>query len=178
MVDKNGNIHGTGFFIDADGDVVTAAHVVIGFAGAKAQMFVHQRGTHDDHAVSIIAIDNGLDIAILRTGIKTKNFFKLVESDSLQPGDKLYVVGHPYGVPWQMLEGLFSAHGVFDGHYILWVSVWIERGCSGGPILNSKGEVVGLVDAFYNPMAPVAGHTNICIPGTDILRLLLAARES
>lgn len=178
ITNSRGGINGTGFFINKDGDTVTAAHVVRGIQSNKEKVFVRIRGHRELHYVRIIAINDGLDIAILRTGIKTDSFFILKESDSLRPGDKLYVIGHPYGVPWQITEGLFSRQEVADGHMLLWVSVWIERGCSGGPLLNSKGEVVGLVHAFYNYFAPVAAHTNLCVTGTDIIRLLQAARGS
>jgi S1-C subfamily serine protease len=178
IMDARGGIRGTGFFISKNGDTITAAHVIRSIAKEKQSIFVRMRGHHEMHRITVVAINDDLDIAVLKTGIKTDDFFKLSESDSLNVGDKLYVIGHPYGVPWQASEGLFSRQDIVGGRNILWVSVWIERGCSGGPLMNSKGEVVGMVSGFYNYFAPLAAHTNICVTGTDILRLLQAVRRS
>lgn len=132
---------GTGFILTEDGYIVTNNHVI---EGAKsAGVFTYDTRSYD---VLLIGIDQELDIALL----KIEGNFDSVDignSDDVKIGEKVIAIGNPLGLDFTLTEGIVSAKdrtGINDLPYYFQIDVPLNPGNSGGPLINTKGEVIGI----------------------------------
>ncbi len=142
---------GSGFIIDETGYVVTNNHVV-----AKADSVTVT--LHDDtkFEAKIIGRDAKTDLALLK--IESKKplpFVTFGDSDTMRVGDWVIAIGNPFGLGGSVSAGIVSARsrninaGPFDD--FIQTDAAINRGNSGGPLFNIKGEVVGVNSAIFSP---------------------------
>lgn len=142
---------GSGFVIDAEGYVVTNNHVV---GNADEITVIFQDNTR--LPATIVGRDAKTDLALL----KVKSDKKLTavsfgDSDALKVGDWVVAVGNPFGLGGSVSAGIVSARGrninagPFDD--FIQTDAAINRGNSGGPLFNAKGEVVGVNSAIFSP---------------------------
>lgn len=150
---------GSGFVIDAvQGYIVTNYHV-IGMADEIRVTF------HDDKVVDakLIGHDEKTDIAVLKVNpaeltLTDTNFG---DSDSMRVGDWVVAIGNPFGLGGTVTAGIVSARqrdinsGPYDDY--LQTDASINRGNSGGPMFNMKGEVIGINTAIYSPSGGSVG---------------------
>lgn len=143
---------GSGFFISADGVIVTNNHVV---EGADEITIKNKDG--DEFKADLIGADVGTDIAVLRIRDKGKAF-PFVAFDTkpnLRVGDWVVAVGNPFGLDGTATAGIVSARGRrnTDTNYVdfLQIDAPINRGNSGGPTFNVYGSVVGVNSAILSP---------------------------
>ncbi len=150
---------GSGFIIDAkNGYIITNNHVIKDAEDVRVT-FV------DDVTVdaTIIGTDEKTDIAVLQ--IDTKNL-KLTEvpfgdSDSLRVGDWTLAIGNPFGLGGSVTAGIVSARardinsGPYDDY--IQTDASINRGNSGGPLFNMRGEVIGINTAIFSPSGGSVG---------------------
>lgn len=132
---------GSCFYLKKYGLFVTNYHVVEGF---------HTVALHDNdrnpYLGRVVLVNPALDIALLAvegdfTSLPELN---LAEKES-QAGNKIYVAGYPYGMPFTITEGSVSSpKQLIDGKYYLQTDAAVNPGNSGGPMLNDNGEVVGV----------------------------------
>ena len=135
---------GSGFFIDSKGLIVTNYHVIKGAAFAtvlrsnKSTLFVD----------GVTAIDADNDLAILK--VSGKGFVSLKAADALPKiGSVVYAIGNPRGLENTFSGGMVSGHREFkQGVKVIQTTTPISPGSSGGPLLNDKGEVVGVTTSF------------------------------
>jgi serine protease Do len=151
MPDKEVTSLGSGFVIDPAGYVVTNNHVV-GDADEIRVIF----GDNTHYAATLVGRDPKTDLALLK--IKSDKPFPAVsfgDSDGLRVGDWVIAVGNPFGLGGSVSAGIVSARGrninagPFDD--FIQTDAAINRGNSGGPLFNSKGEVVGISTAIFSP---------------------------
>lgn len=142
---------GSGFIIDPSGLVVTNNHVV---DDAKTVQVILQDGSK--YAAKILGRDTKTDLALLK--IEAHRDLPSVawgDSGTAQIGDWVVAVGNPFGLGGTVSAGVISARGrdIHEGPYddFLQVDAPINRGNSGGPLFNLKGEVVGINTAIYSP---------------------------
>ncbi|HEX2608771.1 MAG TPA: trypsin-like peptidase domain-containing protein [Flavisolibacter sp.] len=140
---------GTGFLVDTKGYVVTNAHVIEG-----ARHVAIQGSNNTDMSAQIVYVDQARDIAILK--ITDKSFKSpasipyAIRRSTADIAEPIYTLGYPrndivYG------EGYLSARTGFNGDTLsCQITVAANRGNSGSPILNSKGEVIGILSAKQN----------------------------
>lgn len=134
---------GSGFFV-APGLVATNFHVVKGKTSGTVRLF----GTDKEFAiVGYTAIDVERDLAILKVRAFGVKPLLLGNGDDLQVNDDVYAVGNPLGLPY--LEGTVSygkVSGIREGPTLKWIQMTapMTHGNSGGPVLNSRGEVIGI----------------------------------
>jgi putative serine protease PepD len=141
---------GTGFVVDAAGHVVTAAHVVSGASTVTVKL---QDGT--TRTATLLGIDNATDVAILKidpSGLKLHPL-TLGSSSSLRVGDNLVAIGDPFGYQRSVSTGIVSgldrtiqAPNGFEVAHAIQTDAALNPGNSGGPVLDSRGRVVGIVD--------------------------------
>ncbi len=173
---NNGKFSGTGFALTADGYLVTSYHVIQG----ADSLLIEGHGRPRYHAETVYA-DVAHDLAILR--IKDARFagfgrlpytFKTGEADL---GERVYTLGYPredvvYG------EGTLSARSGFEGDTAFYqVSIPVNPGNSGGPLLDERGNLIGVVSGRQNDVQSAAFATK----SSYLLRLvdsLDAARPS
>jgi serine protease Do len=144
---------GSGFIIDPSGLVVTNNHVV-GDAPSNKVTVIFQDDSK--HVAKILGRDPKTDLALLK--IETSRplaYVSFGDSGVEQVGDWLVAVGNPFGLGGTVSAGILSARGrdIHSGPYddFLQIDAPINRGNSGGPTFNLKGEVIGVNTAIYSP---------------------------
>lgn len=133
---------GSGFVI-GDGSLVATNKHVIG----EARRLVVETSDGAQHGVSeVLAHDSRLDLAILRLDSKGLPALELADSDAVRQGDPIVAMGNPEGLAFSVVEGVVSEpKRDVEGLPMLQVAVPIERGNSGGPLLDRSGRVLGVL---------------------------------
>lgn len=133
---------GTGFVISEDGLIATNLHVI-----GEARPITVQLADGSKHEPKVIvASDRKLDLAVLKIDAKRKlKPMALGDSSALKQGQSLVALGHPRGLEHSVVAGVLSGKRDFDGVTMLQLAIPIEQGNSGGPVLDVKGRVVGIV---------------------------------
>jgi S1-C subfamily serine protease len=150
---------GSGFLINGDGFILTNFHVVSG--SSKTQVTLPDQSQYFGTAV---AIDRADDLALIKIQPKTKlPFIRLGDSDHLQVGQKVLAIGDPFGLEGTLTTGVVSSIGrSIEGENerrlegMIQTDAAINGGNSGGPLLDSSGEVIGINTA-------ILGQTNMGI---------------
>jgi|SRR5579872_598357 len=152
---------GSGFVIDPRGYILTNFHVVQG-----AQAISVTLGDRSHFDAKFVGADERNDIALIKIDPKDRKLTALTmgDSDSLQVGQTVLAIGNPFGFQSTLTTGIVSALGrtvqtgqttVIDG--AIQTDAAINQGNSGGPLLNSHGEVIGINSAIYTPTGTTAG---------------------
>ncbi len=152
---------GSGFVIDPRGYILTNFHVV-----QEAQSIEVVLGDQSKYAAKFIGADQRNDVALIKIDPKGKKLVALPLGDSsaLQVGQKVLAIGNPFGFQSTLTTGIVSALGrtvqtsqtTFIDEAIQ-TDAAINRGNSGGPLINSHGEVIGINSAIYTPSGTTAG---------------------
>src|SRR5437764_6862476 len=142
---------GSGFIIDPAGYVVTNNHV----AGEAAKVEVTLQD-NSKYTARIVGRDSRTDIAVLQIKAdKPLPYVNFGDSNVAQIGDWVIAVGNPFGLGGSVTTGIISARGrdIHAGQFddFLQIDAPINRGNSGGPTFNLKGEVIGINTAIYSP---------------------------
>lgn len=136
---------GTGFIISSTGVIATALHVVDG--ASKVAVKTQAGDIYDD--VSLLAKDERRDLAILKVGGFDLPTVNLGNSDDLNPGDQVLVIGNPLGAEQlrtSISDGIISGiRDLGDGYKVIQVTAPISPGNSGGPALSANGYAIGVV---------------------------------
>jgi S1-C subfamily serine protease len=165
-INESGQIrgHGTGFFIDPWGMVATNYHVVEGASSLKIK--TKSGATMDIRGIAASDAEN--DVVILSAVLPIDSIRTLKMAPSLpQVGDKIVVIGTPYHpqLAQTITDGLVSAiRPVAAGKRLIQISAPISPGSSGSPVVNTKGEVVGIATRVHRQ----ASHIGIAVPGEII----------
>jgi serine protease Do len=144
---------GSGFFINADGYLITNFHVIEGETEISVEVYHQHDGQLDRETykqVKIIAINKFHDLALLRIEDKNAPKFKFVNlgsSDALNVGDSVFAIGSPMGLERTVTSGILSTKTrQMEGELYLQTTAQINPGNSGGPLFNLSGEVVGVTN--------------------------------
>lgn len=174
---------GSGFLIDADGDVLTCAHVV----GKEAKATLWIDGTR--YLGRVTAIDTNLDVAVVRMEGTHPPFRPLpfASDPACRLGQEVYGMGFPLanllGTSAHISKGLVSAESGMEGETNhVQISAEVQPGNSGGPLLNPQAQVVGMIAATINPLRVLAEtggslpqNVNFAIKGPLLLQFLTKA---
>ncbi|NDE90576.1 MAG: DegQ family serine endoprotease [Alphaproteobacteria bacterium] len=156
---------GSGYIIAADGLVVTNNHVIEDADEITVIL-------HDDTNLKaeVVGRDKKTDIALLRVKSKTPlPYVSFGDSDKMRIGDWILVIGNPFGLGGTVTTGIISARardinsGPYDDY--IQTDAPINRGNSGGPMFNMKGEVIGMNTAIFSPSGGSVG-IGFAIPST------------
>ena len=137
---------GSGMIIDAEGYILTNAHVVAGVSTAKVKLSDGQL-----YSAEVKGRDEIIDIAILKISGQNFPFIKFGDSDVIAQGNNVFTLGYPFGLEGDVSfkEGTISRR-ISDGDVtFLETSAEIHPGNSGGPLVNHFGEVVGINSAGF-----------------------------
>jgi len=156
IIDEEGEVRlqpgkgiGSGVLISDQGDILTAAHVVTGARNARARLL-----DGSEVNVSVVFSDTASDIAVVRLAgdHPAVPFAELGDSDSVQAGQSALLVGAPIGAEHSLSVGHISARRKGDEFFggavvadMLQTDAAVNRGNSGGPLVNLKGEVIGII---------------------------------
>jgi S1-C subfamily serine protease len=133
---------GTGFVIDNKGYVVTNFHVVQDANTIRVLTF-----ERDILNAQLVGIDSFRDIALLKIEPNNYEALKLADSSEVQVGNKVIAIGNPLGLSFSVTEGIVSAvdrEGPNGLNEYVQTDVSLNPGNSGGPLINTRGEVVGI----------------------------------
>ncbi len=169
-----GNRLGSGTMISPDGFVLTAAHVVAG----GQQIQIEQRAGRKllAHAVRV---DAAADVALLRIHSGRAYACIPVRTDSVAIGDDLFAIGSPLGkaLAFSLTRGVVSGLRKMDGIALVQTDAGINRGNSGGPLLDAQGRLVAVV-SFKAAGSGVEGIAFGVPTGTALERLALVPGEA
>ena len=145
---------GSGFFVNAEGLIITNNHVISG--SADVQVTLHDQTRYK---AEILERDPANDLALIRITPKAKvTALLLGDSEKLQVGQKVLAIGNPFGLEGTLTTGIISSMGrdirdesgrTLEG--MVQTDAAINPGNSGGPLLDSAGSVIGVNTAIYGP---------------------------
>ena len=148
---------GSGFILDAEGHVATNNHVI---ADADEITVILQDNTR--LKAEVVGRDPKTDIAVLKVKpVKNMAHTSFGNSDEARVGDWVVAIGNPFGLGGTVTAGIISARhrDINSGPYddFIQTDASINRGNSGGPMFNVKGEVIGVNSAIYSPSGGSVG---------------------
>ena len=149
---------GSGFIIDATGHIVTNSHLI-----TEADEITVTLSSGKQLKAKIVGSDKKTDLALLKVDHKKPlPFVKFGDSDKSRVGDWIIAIGNPFGLGGTVTAGIISAHerdihpdGLVDN--FIQTDAAINRGNSGGPMFNMKGEVIGINTAILSPSGVYIG---------------------
>jgi len=148
---------GSGFLVSADGYLLTNHHVV---ASAGRIVVVLRDGR--EFVAKVIGSDPKSDVALLKVEGKDLPYLKLGDSDAMRVGEWVVAIGNPFGLSSTVTAGIVSAKGrnsvgINDYENFIQTDAAINPGNSGGPLLNLRGEVIGINSAILSRSGANAG---------------------
>ena len=173
--DESSTGTGSGFVIDRDGHVLTNYHVVEGADTVQVTLF--DGSTHD---ARVVGQDASNDVAVVQIKVGSERLFPVAFGDSsrLLVGQKILALGNPFGLERTLTSGIISSLDrslrAKNGRMIrgiIQTDAAVNPGNSGGPLLNSRGEVIGINTAIYSQVGQSAG-ISFAVPINAILRIL------
>ncbi len=139
---------GSGVIVSADGSIITNAHVVDG-----AEKITVMSSDNKEFTAKLVGIDKPSDLAVLKIEAQNLPFLSLGNSDTVRVGDIVLAIGNPLGIGQSVTAGIISAKGrqtglSYGGNYsfedFLQTDAPINRGNSGGALINLQGELIGI----------------------------------
>lgn len=133
---------GSGFVLGDGSLVATNKHVI----GEARRLLVETSDGQQHPVAEVLAHDNRLDLAVLRLESRSLPALELADSDTALQGDPIVAMGNPEGLAFSVVEGVISEpQRDVEGVPMVQVAVPIERGNSGGPLLDRRGRVLGVL---------------------------------
>ena len=166
---------GSGFVFDKKGHVITNAHVVDG-ATKVVVTFLDGRSYNAD----VIGVDNFTDIAVIKVNadLSLLHPLSLGDSSNLQVGEPIAAIGNPFGLSGSMTSGIVSQLGRLlpsgAGYSIpdvIQTDAAINPGNSGGPLLNMRGEIVGINTAIQSATGEFTG-VGFAVPSQTVAKIV------
>jgi serine protease Do len=141
---------GTGFIISGDGYLLTNHHVIDGADEVKVTL-----SDRREFKAKVVGSDPQSDVAVLKIAADDLPYLRSGDSRSLKPGQWVVAIGSPFGLDHSVTAGIVSAVGRaanVEQRYVPFIQtdVAINRGNSGGPLLNTRGEVVGINSQIFS----------------------------
>ena len=143
---RDGVSCGTGCIINSDGTILTSAHIL----EDGTDIIVTMSNGEDYKADIIKKIGENKDIAVLKIKVPYElKTVKLGDSTKIKVGDSVFAIGNPFGFTGTLTKGIISRIDYSANR--IQTDAAINPGSSGGPLLNTHGEIIGINQAIYNP---------------------------
>ena len=154
---------GSGFIVSPDGFVVTNNHVVMADGQGQIESITVTMPDGTEHSARLVGRDAASDLAVLKiSAAKPLPFVKFGDSRSARVGDWVIAIGNPFGLGGSVTSGIISAvyrntgsGSAYDRY--LQTDASINRGNSGGPMFDMKGQVIGINNAIFSPTGGSVG---------------------
>lgn len=154
---------GSGFIISADGYVVTNNHVIVADGQGEVESITVTMPDGNEFPAKLIGRDAASDLAVLKiTSPKPLPFVRFGDSRTARVGDWVIAIGNPFGLGGTVTSGIVSAvlrntgtGSAYDRY--LQTDASINRGNSGGPLFDMKGQVIGINNAIFSPTGGSVG---------------------
>ncbi len=162
---------GSGVLISPNGEILTNYHVIESLKGGESSIEVKIASGRTFKA-KVLGSDKELDIALIKIDAKRQPFAMLGNSEAMRVGEWVVAIGNPLGLDHTVTQGIISAKGrQISGpglESFLQTDAAINRGNSGGPLLNLRGEVIGINTAIR----PDGQNIGFAVP-VDKIKLVL-----
>jgi len=168
-----------GFILTADGKAVTNYHVI---AQAAMKAFVALDAEGQVYDVSaVLAADKSNDVAIIQLKLPTgKRLSPMPVAQRAEPGETVYVISHPDANFYMLTKGVVARYAQKGQTTWMCITAEYAKGSSGGPVLNEKGQVVGMVantkSIYYTDDNGKQENLQMvirnCVPSASILKLI------
>ena len=161
---------GSGVIVSKEGHILTNQHVIAGMTEIRVRLTDGR-----NLPAALIGSDPTTDIAVLRITAPNIEPLPLGESDTLRVGQQIFAIGNPYGLEETVTRGIVSAKGRHTAsdrsiEYIQHDAA-VNEGNSGGPLLNVRGEIVGINSAIFSKTGGWQG-ISFAIPVNSVRRVL------
>jgi putative serine protease PepD len=178
-----GQATGSGFVVSDDGYIVTNAHVVDGASEVTVKI-----GEGETRTARVVGADDSTDIAVLKVDPGDKQLAPLAfaDSDAVDVGDPSFAIGNPYGLNRTLTTGVISAlqrniqaPNGFSIDGVLQTDAALNPGNSGGPLLDSRGRVIGVNSQIESSSGANSG-IGFAVPSNTVktvVDLLVAGKE-
>jgi serine protease Do len=141
---------GSGFIISADGHILTNAHVVAEFDDVTVKLADQKR----EFKAKVVGLDRRTDVALLKVDAQGLPTIPLGDSAKVEPGQWVAAIGSPFGFANTITAGIVSAtsRALPQESFVPFIQtdVAVNPGNSGGPLINLKGEVIGINSMIYS----------------------------
>ena len=155
---------GSGFVISEDGLIATNLHVI----GEGRGLRVEFPDGKSREVTQVYAWDRARDLAVIRVAGTDLTKLDLGDSTRVEQGMAAVVMGNPLGFRFSMVEGMISARQEVEGRTMLQLAMPVERGNSGGPVLDKDGKVLGIVTL----KSAVTANLGFAVPVNELKALL------
>ncbi len=158
---------GSGFVLSADGYILTNAHVVDG-----ADELIVTLPDKREFKGKVVGEDRRTDVALVKIDAKNLSPVQVGDAQSLKVGEWVMAIGSPYGLANTVTAGIVSAKQRETGDYLPFIQtdVAINPGNSGGPLINMRGQVVGINSQIYSRSGGFQG-ISFAIPIDEAVRV-------
>jgi S1-C subfamily serine protease len=156
---------GSGFILDKQGHILTNNHVI-----DNAQRVEVTLSDKHKYKATVVVVDKNHDLALLQINAPNLVPATLSESTGLVVGQRVYAIGNPFGLSGTMTRGIISAIRSIRGpggnpiEDAIQTDAAVNPGNSGGPLLNSRGEVIGITTLIANNGADQSSGIGFAIP--------------
>lgn len=156
---SSGAVKGSGFILSSDGYIMTNHHVIEDAVkgGYEIKVLLYDGS---EYVADVVGYEEDNDVAVLKIDAAGLNAVTLGNSDDMKVGEQVYAVGNPLGeLEFSMTSGMVSAtdreistgdSGISTTISMFQIDAPINSGNSGGPVYNSRGEVIGIATAKYS----------------------------
>jgi regulator of sirC expression with transglutaminase-like and TPR domain len=156
---------GTGFVVSEDGLIATNLHVI----GEARRLEIEMSDGTKHEVTEITATDSHWDLALLRVAAKDLKPLPLANSDSIKQGQSVVAMGNPEGLAFSIVDGVVSEYpDVVNEVPMIRLAIPIERGNSGGPLLDRQARVLGLLTM----KSAVTDNLGFAMPVNELKRLI------
>lgn len=168
---------GSGFFVSADGYLVTNNHVV---ENGEAYTIILDDGT--EFEAELVGTDPRTDLALLKVDSDTREFtyVEFADDNAVRVGEWVVAVGNPFGLGGSVTAGIVSARGRDIGagpdYDFIQIDAAVNRGNSGGPAFDLEGRVIGVNTAIFSPSGGNVGIA-FAIPASTVKNVVESLRE-
>jgi serine protease Do len=177
--EQRSQAQGTGFFLSEDGYLLTNYHIV-----ENAVDIVVTALNGEEYKAKVVGTDPRTDLALLKIDAKGLPYAVLGDSGQLKVGEWVLAIGNPYGLEHSVTSGIVSAKGrqlglggnVPEYQDFIQTDAAINRGNSGGPLVNMQGEVVGITSNIFSPSGGSIG-LGFAIPSNMAKKVVTQLKE-
>ena len=154
---------GTGFVISEDGLIATCSHVI----GESRLIKVRFDNGNEYKVEKIFASDRKLDLAILKINEAGLRPLQLETEKSSEQGMEVIAMGNPQGLEFSIVRGIISGIREIENQSLIQIAIPIEPGNSGGPLMNDKGKVCGII----NMKSAITENLGFAIPVNNLIKI-------
>ena len=165
---------GTGCIVSSDGLILTGSHVVENHKDIQVTTYNGQ--TYKEQFIA--EMGKNKDLSLIKINPKTKlQTVSFGDSEAVRVGQKVLSIGNPFGFSNTLTQGIISRIDYVKNRFQ--TDAAINPGCSGGPLINTTGEVIGISQSIYNPDHNISNiGIGFAIPSNEAVKFISSVDKS